>query len=146
MLAAYNDILDLTDKTPIWWDECGVPRFVSFLPELVNDIYANEAALVLISCQNCNAKFKVAFSCNAFANIQHKKASPIIVLPIKTFIENKTLHYGDPPRHHNEGYCIGTTMNCNDIKVLEYWHKFDLEWERDKSLEIELEERPEVEK
>jgi len=31
----------------------------------------------------------------------------------------RELHYGDPPRHG----CVGDTMNCDDLEVLEVWHR-----------------------
>ena len=69
------------------------------------------------------------------------------------------LHYGDPPRHDREKLfrmienirgvsadkqgqgCVGETMNCEDVKILEFWHKSieTYEWERIGELEIELE-------
>lgn len=50
----------------------------------------------------------------------------------------RTYPVDDPP---NIGCCAaGPTMNCDDLAVIEYWHRPDWEWERDKALEIPIEE------
>ena len=109
----YNDILSRIPEEPIWWDEHAVPRYCEFGPREVANIYADECCLVLITCQGCQKPFKVAFSRDKMQILMHGMSS------LKDMIENKTLHYGDPP---NTGCCSGTTMNSEPRKVLEYWH------------------------
>jgi hypothetical protein len=49
----------------------------------------------------------------------------------------KELHYGDPP---NAGCCLaGHTMNCIDLRVIQFWSRERSKWERCPELEIELE-------
>ncbi len=62
MFVRYNDILDHINEPPQWWDEHAVPRFIPFEPQRMANIYALEAALVLITCQYCKRPFHVAFS------------------------------------------------------------------------------------
>ena len=50
-------------------------------------------------------------------------------------VEDGSLHYGDPP---NIGCCpSGPTMNCEDLKVLEFWVRSadSFDWERKTELE-----------
>ena len=44
---------------PLWWDANGVPRFAAHHPKLCPDIYADQVALVRISCQGCGHEFLV---------------------------------------------------------------------------------------
>jgi hypothetical protein len=44
---------------PRWWDDHGVPRFAEHHPNLAPDIYADEVALLVISCQGCGQEFHV---------------------------------------------------------------------------------------
>ena len=109
MLNSYLDIRSRIPEPPLWWDENGVPRYVPFTPDETADIYAQECALVLIACQSCGTEFSVAFSW-----------SQIVFVPL-TLERVKALHYGDPP---NIGCCpAGATMNCDDLRVLEFWRK-----------------------
>lgn len=128
VLQPYNDIKNKLGK-PLWYDEKGVPRYARFDPSLVNNIYANEVALVEIWCQACKEKFLVAFSSDAnYCLLENYN-------PISYAIFQKTLHYGDPPIH---GSCGGYTMNCEDLKVVEFWRNEYFSWIRDKKLEIRL--------
>jgi hypothetical protein len=132
----YDDIRSRIQEPPKWFDECAVPRYSDFAPHEVSDIYAHEAALVLIACQSCGQRFKVAFSRptnGGLAAILSGKKSPTLAERIK----DKSLHYGDPP---NVGCCpAGPTMNSDPILVLEYWSRPSFEWVRDHQLEIPLE-------
>ena len=126
MHVYYRDILNRISASPLWFDEHAVPRYDLFSPTLC-DIYANEAALVLIICQGCHNPFFVAFSKDRY--------SP---LSLRDRIKNGSLHYGDPP---NIGCCpSGPTMNCEDIKVVAYYQQENHKWKRDSSLEIALED------
>jgi len=136
MLNAYADIRDAIPGAPSWWDEHGVPRYVLFAPSEVANSYADEAALVLIACQGCGEKFQVAFSQNrhgSLADIMRGQEPKTLA----AVIEDGILHYGDPP---NTGCCCaGATMNCDDLRVLEYWTRDDsFEWQRKPGLEVPL--------
>lgn len=123
----YSDIRSRISEPPLWWDESAVPRYAEFAPERLSNIYAREAALVLIACQACGTRFQVALS----MAMREPQA-------LAMAIRDGSLHYGDPP---NIGCCpAGPTMNCDDIMVLQYWHRPDFDWIRDSSLEISIEE------
>jgi len=100
----YKDIRSRISELPSWWDEHGVPRYGAFTPKSVSNIYADECALLLIACQNCRHTFRVAMSWD------RETPPPVDVL---------RAHYGDPPN----GECCdaGPTMNCDDLRVLEWW-------------------------
>lgn len=169
MLHDYYDIRKRIDAEPKWWDEHGVPRYDEFCPGELADIYAEEAALVLITCQSCAHEFQVAFSFGPADKMSIGERLTRIALEEKLpqsheevkairkeaferawqrslaeSIRDKNLHYGDPP---NIGCCLaGATMNSEPRRVLEYWRRYDrngtdiiLEWHRDRSLEIALE-------
>jgi hypothetical protein len=113
----YEDILALTDKQPQWYDVNGVPRFAPFHPRLAPNIYARHCFLLLIACQKCGRKFEVQMHVFLFE---------------RTLKHPKHLHYGDPPCHG----CVGDTMNCDDLAVLEAWYRDPLEpWERQPQFE-----------
>ena len=117
MLNSYSDIRSRISEPPLWWDESGVPRYVPFAPDEVADIYADQVALVLIACQACHAEFPVAFS---WSRIAFVKGEATIIGPL-TLEKVQSLHYGDPP---NVGCCSGgATMNCDDLRVLEFWRR-----------------------
>ena len=127
----YSDIRDRIPERPTWFDECAVPRYCRFSPHEVSDIYADETALVLITCQGCGHKFKVSFSSNSVSGTQTD-----LQHPIAEAIRVNTFHYGDPP---NTGCCAaGASMNSEPRKVIEYWHRVDAEWEQDRSLESDI--------
>lgn len=119
----YSDIRDRISEPPRWWDECAVPRYCDFAPRHAANIYAREAALFLIECQACGKQFRVCMT-----SMSGK---------VSEAIKDGSLHYGDPP---NIECCdAGPSMNCIDLRVLEYWRRDGrLDWQRDASLEIEL--------
>ena len=119
----YFDIRDRIAEPPKWWDEFAVPRYCDFGPRRAANIYAREAALVLIECQCCGRQFRVCMSGRSGE--------------IADEIRSGSLHYGDPP---NVRCCPGgPSMNCIDLRVIEYWRRNkDLDWERDASLETAL--------
>jgi len=131
MHNSYLDIVSRIAESPKWWDENAVPRYDVFVPNGVANIYAKSVALVEIACQSCGTTFPVAFS----------DAGPLWsalaegYCNLATQIEEQTLHYGDPP---NACCQIGATMNCEDIRVLEFWEKDSqaFEWVRKPELEI----------
>jgi hypothetical protein len=123
----YDDIRERIPEPPKWWDEYAVPRYCEFVPHQAADMYAYEAALVLIECQGCATQFHVCIS--GRGNIAEQ-------------IRCRTLHYGDPP---NVRCCLaGPTMNCIDLQVVQFWRRdaqTGREWVRDPTLEVELEGR-----
>lgn len=124
MWARYGDILSRIDETPLWFDECAVPRFEPFTPDMLANIYASETVLMLIRCQACRAEFHVALSARGNGALAAK-------------IQDNTIHFGDPP---NTGCCdVGATENSVAVRVLEYWLSPSVfAWERDASLEIPI--------
>lgn len=127
----YEDIITPLGD-PIWWDEYAVPRYCEFSPKVVANIYAHEVVFFLIACQACRTPFKVAMSFGTVPDIVMKRT------PLADRVKNDTLHYGDPP---NIACCgPGPTMNCLDIKVLEFWRQEDMEWARVSELEVKLED------
>jgi hypothetical protein len=54
-------------------------------------------------------------------------------------ITDDSLHYGDPPFHPLDSQCSGTTMNCDDLRVVEYWVRDRFTWERKPEFEMGLE-------
>jgi len=134
----YKDIISKIEEKPQWFDEHAVPRYCRFSPDYLANIYAEECALVLIQCQNCSHRFKVAFSYSTMDKVRHKlifgkdKKMPTLA----DLIKGKTLCYGDPP---NIECCpAGTSMTSDSIKVLQYWSRKRIDWVRDKSLEVDM--------
>lgn len=124
MNRCYADIIDKLGE-PSWFDENAVPRYCEFHPSKL-DIYAREAALVLIKCQSCDKEFNVAFSMSTHQLV-------IGELSIQNSIVNEMLEYGDPP---SLNCCAaGPTMTAITHKVLEYWERPDHNWVRDSELE-----------
>jgi len=137
VLNAYEDIFALAERLgekPRWFDENGVPRYCEHHPSSSADIYAVEVALVLISCQQCGVEMPVQMS--------HDLGDLLDRVPVSLAeaAREGTLHYGDPPAHDDGAdYChAGCTMNCWDLRVLEFWRRTGFEWERVAALEIEL--------
>lgn len=132
MNACYADILDRIAEAPKWFDEHAVPRFDLFEPNKIANIYAYECALLLIACQSCGREFEVAMSRDAMDFTRGAEA-------LAMQIAKKAIHYGDPPNVH---CCAsGPTMNCDDIRVLEYWHSdadTGHEWKREPSCEVSV--------
>lgn len=135
MLESYDDIRSRIAEPPIWFDSNGVPRYEPFSTDMLPNIYADEAVLYRICCQACRERFLVADQqCMTDRLLSTKLTS------LAEQIRNGSLHYGDPPAH-GDG-CSGNTMNCEDLKVLEYWTKKSIEgwpeWQRIPELEIAL--------
>src|SRR6266853_4787652 len=109
----YEDILQRIDASPVWFDEFGVPRYEEFSPKHLGNIYAAEAALAELSCQQCGRLFRVALT-NVFA----RKG-----FALSDEIRLRRVHYGDPP---NVRCCeAGPSMNSVMREVLEYWSRDD---------------------
>ncbi len=127
MLCPYRDITDRLGD-PLWWDEAGVPRYVEFGPNESNNIYATEVALLEVACQSCHNRMRVAMSYHCLDDIMVKYPAG----PLSGRVE--ALHYGDPPCWECAG---GATMNCIDIRVIEFWQAQPLaDWKRLPELEI----------
>jgi hypothetical protein len=145
MTGGYEDILELAARagaTPLWWDQHGTPRFAPHHPKHCPDIYADEVVLLVIACQLCGYEMPVQMSQSAMDRV---RASLMKVAPLLTLAERcrkRLIHYGDPPWHDERGeFChAGCTMNCEDIRVLEFWHRENFEWARVAELEIEIRE------
>lgn len=133
MLNSYSDIRSRLGE-PLWYDNHGVPRYEPFGPDLCS-VYPVAVTLLLIECQSCAEKFRVSIEFHDHAFCKHGVTA--FDPPTPESIAN--LHYGDPPIHG----CVGDTMNCIDLRVLEFWRR-DLshlrDWERDPTMEIVLEE------
>lgn len=129
----YNDIRSRIPEPPTWFDENAVPRYEPFAPVATADIYAKEAVLLEIACQNCGHRFHVCMAHDgALDQVLRKRP------PLREQITAGSIHYGDPP---NVECCpAGPTMNCEDLRVLEYWHLPNVteEWVRDPALEVVL--------
>jgi len=107
------------------------------------NIYADECALVHIACQNCGHQFHVCFSDSKSQRMLERASGMRERRTLADAIRAKTIHYGDPP---NVDCCAaGPTMNCDDIQVLEYWHRPDFEWTRVPELEISVEDEKDSE-
>jgi len=130
MNQEYYDIISRLGP-PLWWDEHSVPRYDPFDPGLCNNIYASEACLLEIGCQSCDERFLVAMSWSIYDEMLHG----LHALSLK--IERGLIHWGDPPYHYD---LAGSTENCIDLRVVEFWKRDRGDWYRVPELEIELED------
>lgn len=132
MNCHYKDILDRLGP-PLWWDEVAAPRYCNFSPDKLANIYADEAALLIVACQNCRRRFKVAISTSQIERLIHN--GPLL----SELIQRNVLHYGDPP---NVACCpAGPTMNSEPIVVVEFWENSGYgNWKRVPALEVGLQE------
>ena len=111
MQTNYGDIKKRIPEPPVWYDSNGTPRYDEFYPDLCPDIYSNTVVLLRIACQSCAMEFDVEMHRGYFQRMS---------LPSK-------LHYGDPPIHN----CVGDTMNCEDLEVLQVWSREPVaDWKR----------------
>ena len=126
MNNGYRDIRDRIAEPPKWWDEFAVPRYCDFAPAHAANTYAREAALISIECEACRTPFHVSMTANRGL--------------LAAAIKDRSLHCGNPPKI---GCCkAGPSMNCIDLRVLEFWRRLNRStWERDSSLETDLEGR-----
>ncbi len=145
MNESYRDIRSRIAEPPDWWDEHAVPRYGAFSPQHIADIYADECALVLIACQSCGASFPVAMSSGTSTAtlMAARREGPITAEALRRYsvsagIERGDIHYGDPP---NIECCPGgPTMNCDDLRVLQFWRRENGDWHRVVELERVLPE------
>jgi hypothetical protein len=145
MYQPYEDIRQLSEIEPLWHDENGVPRYVSFKPRLCADIYATFVALLEIKCQGCGFPFVVSSSWtlrldSAEWDKDGKNPKPKAGLP--TSEDSGYFDYGDAPWHTNpKGHqCSGTTMTTDVSAVLQFWRQDkDHDWIRDAEHEFRYE-------
>ncbi len=122
MHASYDDIRQRIAEEPTWYDQNGTPRYGKFEHERCPNIYATTVVLLEIACQDCGYIFHVQMS-------RWMMDMDRCLLP-------KQWHYGDPPQHR----CIGDSMNCDDLAVLEVWQRENmLNWKRHSELEGPME-------
>jgi hypothetical protein len=124
MNQAYEDITKRLGP-PLWWDEYSVPRYDPFRPELCNDIYAIEACLLEIACQNCGERFLVAASHSI--NDEMRGYARLI-----DRIGTGDMAWGDPPIHDDPS---GNTESSDALAVVEFWTRAKGEWARVPELE-----------
>jgi hypothetical protein len=136
MTPEYEDIKSRISEEPTWYDDNGVPRYGKFQPRNAPNIYANEVALVEIGCQGCELTWLVSFTRSSMDDVRAKLMGRE-PQTIAEAIRSGSLHYGDPPSHVETDHA-GSTMNCLDWRVIEYWSHENFDWVRDPSLEIEL--------
>lgn len=132
---------------PLWWDESGTPRFAEHHPKHCPDIYADEVALFIISCQACGETFRVQASWSYMGDLgrvacaigvlerrtdfrisskqSHDLTAKLKEGSLREAVKNGSIHYGDPPFHTGPSghVCSGATMNCWDLRVLEFWQR-----------------------
>lgn len=125
MLCSYHDITGKLGP-PNWWDEHGCPRYCEFTHRHCADIYHKQAALVEIACQCCNNRMLVAFT---WGFHDQMRGNP----DLKERIKDGSLHYGDPPCSE---CAAGSTMNCLDIRVVEFWSEEGGETEERNGLRV----------
>jgi hypothetical protein len=128
MLASYDDIRDRIPDPPLWYDENGVPRYESHHPKFCPNIYADEVILLEIECQACHERFMVQM-CSGRWRFRDGTLAWVTFKPDGCL---RAPHYGDPPRHDR---CAGDTMNCDDLRVVEFWERWPDEWQRVPELE-----------
>ena len=114
------DILARITEEPSWYDQNGTPRYGEFHPSDCPNIYSFQVILLRIACQACGTQFRV--------EMHSGWDIPIIG-------QLRELHYGDPPIHD----CVGDTMNCEDLEVLQVWTKDLSDWTRIYDLEGSIE-------
>ena len=129
--AKFEDILQAANRKPLWYDDHGTPRFSPYYPELSPNIYSDESCLYEIKCQYCHEKFLVSECWDRFESISHPYDWPA---NMSECIKKEMLSYGDPPRHD----CVGDTMTSDTIRVVEFWKKAIMKWNRIPDLEIEF--------
>ncbi|MDR6294453.1 hypothetical protein E9232_007007 [Inquilinus ginsengisoli] len=125
----YRDIRSLTKQSPKWFDEKRVPRYCDFHPNMAANIYAKQAALVLISCQSCDSVFSVCIT--GITNTESQRLGKSLA----DELQDGTLDYGDPP---NIGCCSpGPSMTSVPRRILQYWVLDPKKWQwyRDETIE-----------
>jgi hypothetical protein len=154
MHADYMDIRSRISEPPRWFDSHGVPRYDDFTPELCPNIYADEVILMEIACQACHENFLVELHSDLMSRIYPPPAGGLLCRPkfSESIKPGDIPHYGDPPRHSFEHSCAGDTMNCWDLRIVEFWERISFteqrengflsRWRRRQDLEVAGDELP----
>ena len=145
MKQPYEDLHKLAEyREPTWFDEEGVPRWCDFEPDLVNDIYADEVALIKIACQSCGRRFQVAMSWS--------RMTKAAIAGERLSVRTPQLYYGDPPCYswYREIWdpidafklrqCSGSTMTSENLRIMEFWKREECEWIRVSEFQVALED------
>jgi hypothetical protein len=123
MRQPYWDLYKLAKgKRPLWFDEQGVPRWIPFRPDEVNDAYAETVALYEIECQSCHQRFAVAESWSRWKFSDAKLEEwPALAERLRG------LNWGDPPcwmaRDGKLVQCSGSVSSSINIRLLEVWQR-----------------------
>lgn len=116
MKPNYNDISEVTDTDPLWYDSHGVPRFCEFDIKYRSNIYTNAVALCVVSCARCGKHFTIEINSNNLFS-----TGDFVQSVIESSFDGV---YGDPPIHlHNGDICVGCTTVCNAVGVISLWVK-----------------------
>ena len=125
MKQEYQDITSRIKQAPLWWDEAGVPRYEPFHPVLCNNIYAGQAALLEIACQQCGRAFLVACTDDWPSGPRLYRA-----------IRRHSIAYGHPP--HDPACPAGNRMTSDTVRVVQFWWWKGGKWQRVRKLEIRI--------
>jgi hypothetical protein len=146
MRTDYKDIRDRIAEFPKWFDECGTPRYCDFHPRELANIYANEAALMLVTCAACGQGYQVATSnltmlpWGQAKNPEPASSQPELT-PLAQAIRDRTIQYGDPPNACPET-CggMGASMLSESQRILQYWQRTSPigGWRRDPNFEVDV--------
>ncbi len=133
MLPSYADIRALTDATPTWFGQHGVPRYAPFHPSLLG-VYDRYAVLAEIECQSCGKRLFIGEGRPKHViHLVHGEAE-ILKQSLEDLARNFV--FGDPPRHDCPG--AGETMGCIERRIVEVWERENFEWVRHPEHEIGL--------
>jgi len=137
MLSDYDDIKKRIKDPVIWYDTNGVPRYDKYHPSMNPNIYASESILYKIKCQACKEEFIVQDDWHEWVgNKRDISFSQLFEEQINN-TGSIDFHYGDPPIH----CCVGDTMNCEDIELLEFWYRDNIrDWKRNPKYEVRFNE------
>lgn len=145
MEVRYWDILDKLGE-PVWWNEHGVPRYCEFSVDEAS-IYAEQVALVRITCQGCGHPFQICMSSTVYdrARDDREDLETYIRATVleETFFDvgdgyqmRREFGYGDPP---NIGCCsAGPTMTSVPERILEFWRRSGGAWVRVPEFEVDV--------
>lgn len=133
MKPSYKDITEKIDEDPQWYDSNGTPRYESFHPEIVPNIYAQVAVLYEIKCQACGETFVVSKNWSDMDIARQMERGESFddksEKLLNDIFEGK-LSYGDPPRKPGGDCCMtGPTMSSITTKILQVWESEKHEWE-----------------
>lgn len=134
MRQPYWDLYEMAErKPPLWFDEEGVPRWVPFHPDLMNNIYADEAILFELECQSCGRWYCVALS---YYRLEHiYTGGPERPSFSEQLKDPEWLPYwGDAPCFQGcDGemvQCAGSTMTSETLRILEFWKHENGDWKK----------------